>query len=49
MIKCWTDDAEAGDGCIFLCNNKINEFEEMAETKIDDFAKLVHNKINDFV
>ena len=31
------------------CNNKINEFEEMAETKIDDFAKLVHNKINDFV
>ena len=32
-----------------VCNNKINEFEEMTETKIDDFAKLVHNKINDFV
>lgn len=29
-------------------NNKINEFEEMAEIQIDDFAELMHNKINDF-
>ena len=33
----------------YMCNNKINEFEEMVEIKIDDSAKLVHNKINDFV
>ena len=32
----------------YNAQQKINEFEEMAEIQIDDFAELIHNKINDF-